>query len=374
MLKKLFCFIVLLIVQYSFGQVTFKIEVPKETSRQASIYISGDFENWTGGQKAYQLSKKGNNYFITFPNQKGEINFKFTQGAWTSVEVNSKGSSIENRSYTFNSKKDTVFVKIVQWATEKPKKSTAQKNVFVLTDDLGIPQLKRHRRIWMYLPPNYKTATKTYPVIYMHDGQNLFDDKTSYAGEWEVDEILNNLYKEKGLEFIVVGIDNGGEKRMNEYSPWENSRYGKAEGEAYVEFIVNTLKPLIDKTFRTKSDRKNTAIMGSSMGGLISHYSGLKYPSVFGKVGVFSPSFWYAKPSFQFTAKNSNLKESKMYYLVGGKEGATMVPDMKKMIALMKTKGFKATNIFEKVVSDGKHTEAFWRKEFKQAILWMFAK
>ena len=374
MFKKLLLFIAILTVQYSIGQVTFKVEVPKGTSSQTSIYISGDFENWSGGQKAYQLSKKGNNYFITFPNQKGEINFKFTQGNWSTVEVGKNESQIENRNYNFINKVDTVFVKIAKWYNKETKKSTAAKNVFVLTDDFDIPQLSRERRIWIYLPPNYKKSTKLYPVIYMHDGQNLFDDKTSYAGEWEVDEILNDLFKEKGLEIIVVGIDNGGEKRMSEYSPWENSRYGKADGEAYVEFIVNTLKPLIDKTFRAKSDRKNTAIMGSSMGGLISHYAGLKYPSVFGKVGVFSPSFWYAKPSFQFTAKNSNLEDTKMYYLVGGKEGDTMVPDMKKMIALMKTKGFKATNIFEKVVSDGKHTEAFWRKEFKQAILWMFAK
>lgn len=374
MLRKLFFVIGLLLLQSTIAQVTFEVSVPENTPKNTSIYISGNFENWSGGKEQYKLTKNGSVYFITIPNREGEINFKFTQGSWETVEGDSNGSNIENRAYTFNGKKELVHINIINWYNAKPKKSTAQKNVFVLTEDLDIPQLNRQRKIWMYLPPNYKTSNKSYPVVYMHDGQNLFDDATSFSGEWGVDEILNGLSKENGLEFIVVGIDNGGEKRLNEYSPWENERYGVAEGEAYIEFVVNTLKPLIDKTFRTKSSKENTAIMGSSMGGLISHYAGLNYPAVFGKIGVFSPSFWYSTTVFEFSAKKSNLKDTRMYFLVGDKEGENMVSDMKRMTILMKSKGFKTTNVFEKVVAGGKHTEAFWRKEFKQAILWMFAK
>jgi predicted alpha/beta superfamily hydrolase len=115
----------------------------------------------------------------------------------------------------------------------------------------------------------------------MHDGQNVFDEATSAYGEWGVDEALDTLgtrYK----EIMVVAIDNSGDKRINEYSPYDMEKYGKGEGDQYVDFLVQTLKPYIDKHYRTKKDEKNTFIAGSSMGGLISFYAILKYPKVFG--------------------------------------------------------------------------------------------
>ncbi|MEC3907635.1 alpha/beta hydrolase-fold protein [Tamlana sp. 2201CG12-4] len=252
--------------------------------------------------------------------------------------------------------------------------STASKNVSVFNESFKIPQLNRKRRIWVYLPPNYELSSKKYPVLYLHDGQNIFDDVTAYDGEWAIDETLNKLSKSVGLNLIVVGIDNGGDTRMSEYSPWENSQYGKAEGDSYLEFIVKTLKPEIDKTYRTKVSAKNTGIMGSSMGGLISHYAGLKYPKVFGKVGVFSPSFWYSDESFNFTEKHAKLKHVKMYYLVGTKEGGNMEGDMIKMIDLMKANKFRKSNLFEKVVQGATHSEAFWKSEFESAVKWLFNK
>ena len=118
----------------------------------------------------------------------------------------------------------------------------------------------------------------------MHDGQNLFDKNTSGYGEWKVDEALDKLYREKGLKLIVVGIDHGGSERLNEYSPFKNEKYGGGKGDAYLDFVVNTLKPYIDSNYRTLSDKKNTGIMGSSMGGLISHYAALKFPKFLEKL------------------------------------------------------------------------------------------
>jgi len=169
--------------------------------------------------------------------------------------------------------------------------STAQPEVSLLKDQLEIPGLNRKRQIRIYVPPGYATSGKRYPVLYMHDGQNLFDVATAYKLEWNVDETLNALAKSDNLEIIVVGIDNGQDKRMTELNAWDNTQFGKQEGKQYIEFIVNVLKPLIDQRFRTKSDRSNTAIMGSSMGGLITHYAINQYPDVFGKAGIFSPSY-----------------------------------------------------------------------------------
>lgn len=363
----------LLITSTFFAQVTFVIsDLPKNTLQNASIYISGDFEGWSGGQEKFKLNKKNNSYLITLPKQSGKINFKFTQGSWDLVETTISGNNIDNRTYQFIGKKDSVKIKIINWNNPLEKKSTAAKNVFVLSENFYIPQLDRKRKIRIYLPPNYDTSLKSYPVLYMHDGQNLFDNATSYAGEWEIDETLNKLYKEIGFELIVIGIDNGGEKRMDEYSPWKNKKYGGGEGDAYLDFIVQTLKPYVDNNYRTKSNKENSAIMGSSMGGLISHYAGLKYPDIFTKIGVFSPSFWFSKDTFYYTKKHAQLNNTKMFFLVGEQEGENIVMDMGKMIKLMKNNGFPYKNISQKVIPNGQHNEALWRNNFEEAVLWLF--
>ncbi len=368
-------FILFFTIPYAYGQVTFIIKkLPENTPKNATIYISGDFEGWTGGQEKYQLIPKNNIYSITLPKQKESINFKFTQGSWETVESNSDNGNIENRTYVFNKKNDVANIEIQNWSNSTKKKSTASKNVSVLSEDFYIPQLNRKRRIWIYLPPNYNTSTKTYPVLYMHDGQNLFDNATAYAGEWEVDETLNKLYKDQNFELIVIGIDNAGEKRMDEYSPWKNVKYGGGEGDAYLEFIVQTLKPYVDKNYRTISDKDHTGIMGSSMGGLISHYGGLKYQSIFGKIGVYSPAFWFSKSSFEYAKKHSQINNTKMYFLIGDQEGKNIVKDMEKMTNLMKNNGFPFNNISEKIIPNGQHNEALWRDHFKEAVLWLFKK
>jgi predicted alpha/beta superfamily hydrolase len=360
-------------------QVTFIIkDLPEKHDYKSDIYISGDFESWSGGKDQFKLIQEDNEYSITIPKTQQTINFKFTLGSWDFVECDVNGNTIENRVYNYNKSRDTVAVKIANWTSDivKEKASTASKNVHIFSEKFFMPQLNRERKIWVYLPPNYGNSSKKFPVLYMHDGQNVFDNKTSYAGEWEVDETLNRLSKNYGLNVIVIGIDNGNEYRFGEYSPWDNETYGKAEGDTYLEFIVKTLKPAIDKTYRTKTASKNTAIMGSSMGGLISHYAGLKYPEVFGKVGVFSPSFWYSESSFKFAKNHSKMKHSKMYFLVGSKEGKEfgydMAKDMESMVEVMKANGFKKNNLYSKIVPDGIHSESFWRAEFENAIRWLF--
>jgi len=366
-------FILFLAFQCAFSQVTFVLnDLPENTEANAQIFISGDFESWSGGEDLYKAEKVGDEYYLTLSKRTGTIQYKFTLGSWDTVETDIDGNNIKNRSYTFNKNKDTVNVSIARWNEVGLKISTAQKNVIILSNDFEIPQLNRHRRIWIYLPPNYKVTSESYPVLYMHDGQNLFDESTSYAGEWEVDETLNELFKEKNLSIIVIGIDNGETNRLGEYSPWKHPTYGGGEGDAYLEFIVKNLKPYIDSHYRTLIDKDNTAMMGSSMGGLISHYAGLKYPNVFGKIGVFSPSFWFSSNSFEYASVNSNIKNSKMYFLVGGKEGPTVVADVEKMIATMSSNGFEIDNIYKKIVPQGEHNEDFWKLEFKEAIDWLY--
>jgi len=375
MLNRAFLVCYFLLPLSSFGQVTIVVnQIPENTVTEKPIYISGDFEGWTGGQKQFKLERKNEGYYITLPKTLKDIQFKFTQGSWESVECDSNGNNINNRTYSFYKENDSITVNIINWSSPKEKVSTAAKNVSVLATNFEIPQLNRQRRIWIYLPSDYEKTKKSYPVLYMHDGQNIFNELTAYSDEWKVDETLNKINNETGFQCIVIGIDNGGDKRMNEYSPWENPKYGIAEGKLYVQFIVDTLKPYIDQNFRTKSNKENTAIMGSSMGGLISFYAGLEHPEVFGKIGVFSPSFWYSNRSFEFALHNSNLKATKMYFLVGDKEGGSMVPDMTKIIDIMISYGFSEPNISKNIIAEAQHIERFWSQEFERAILWLFTK
>ncbi len=264
-------------------------------------------------------------------------------------------------------------VSIVFSQNTSEKKSTATSNVSLLKKEFVIPSLNNiSHKIWIYLPPNYDSTSKTYPVIYMHDAQNLFDASTSYAGEWEVDETLNKLYEKTGKGFIVVGIENGGEERINEYTPWKNEKYGGGKGATYMGFIVNKLKPYIDKNYRTKSQQKYTGLIGSSLGGLISYYGGLQYPKSFGKIGALSTSFWFSEKVVDFTKEKGNLKNVKLFLLVGGKEGDNTDKDTQRIEKLLLNTSFKSKNLKTKINPDGEHNEAFWRSEFLEVVSWLY--
>ncbi len=253
------------------------------------------------------------------------------------------------------------------------KKSTKANNVHILKKEFVIKNLNDiSRKVWLYLPPHYDSSSEKYPVIYMHDAQNLFDNATSFVGEWGVDETLNNFYKKTGKSFIIVGVENGGAKRIEEYTPFKHPKYGGGKGAIYIDFLVKELKPYIDANYRTKTDAKNTAIIGSSLGGFISFYGGLKYPDVFGNIGALSTSFWFSDKIYDFAKKNGNLKNTKLYLLVGGKEGDSMVPDTKNMAKLLLQTGFPNQNIKTKVVANGKHTESFWKSEFLEVITFLY--
>ena len=260
-----------------------------------------------------------------------------------------------------------LFLFCISFAQEA-KPSTASQNVSSFT--LEAPQLECTKKIWVYLPENYSKSTKKYPVIYMHDGQNLMDAKTSYAGEWSVDESLDSLH----AQVIVIGIEHGGVKRMEELTPFKNEKYGGGNADAYLKFIVETLKPYIDKNYRTKANAKNTGLWGSSLGGLVSFYGALKYPEVFGKVGCFSPSFWFNRKEIFELMNTTKSYKTKIYFLCGDNEGdADMVEDLNKMEYQINTKRCECQMMNKKIiVKGGKHNEKLWREGFKKAYLWLF--
>jgi predicted alpha/beta superfamily hydrolase len=246
--------------------------------------------------------------------------------------------------------------------------STASENVKILDTAFHMTKLDRDRRIWIYLPPGYKAGIKRYPVLYMHDGQNVFDEASSDFGEWGVDEILDSLSVIKKSSAIVIGIDNG-ERRMNEYNPYFLEKAGEGEGDGYLDFVMKDLKPFIDKRYRTLPDKENTIIAGSSMGGLISYYAAIKYPSVFGRAGVFSPAFHTAPAIHLLTDSLAHRTGGMFFFYMGEPEGEEMMGEMNKVIAELGRSS--SAFIYTVTDPDGMHNETAWRKWFAEFFLWV---
>lgn len=244
----------------------------------------------------------------------------------------------------------------------------------IIDEDYMIPQLNRRRRIAAILPYDYEYSDRHYPVLYLHDGQNLFDDYAPF-GNWGVDKCLASLSL-KGLDIIVVAIDHGGKDRISEYLPYENPRYSDYQGDLYVKFMMEDLKPHVDKNFRVKPDREHTGIGGSSMGGLISLYAGFQYNETFSKLLIFSPSLWITDQAFYQAMSFLPKGMTDIYFYAGGNESNSLIPTVDKMIDILKSRKHSEHffNIKSKINPEGRHQEYFWGKEFPVAIEWLFRK
>lgn len=338
-----------------------------------SIFIAGNFNDWNPRNKAFSLSPAQQNSFeIAVQLPAGDYEYKCTRGSWKKVESHEEGKEIDNHEFTISSD-TTIQINIAAWKDDfagVARKHTASKQVRIIDTAFQMPQLNRTRRIWVYLPAEYTKTKKRYPVLYMQDGQNLFDAATSAYGEWGVDECLDSLIAAGKQACIVVGIDNG-PQRLNEYNPYEFQNFGAGEGEQYVAFLVETLKPFIDKKYRTLADKGNTIIAGSSMGALVSYYAMLSQPSVFGKAGIFSPAFWTAPAVRSLTDSLAANVSSKFFFYMGQKEGDSFIKDMEEVTESLGEKS--DAMIYSVVDPTGKHNEKAWRKWFPEFYIWMMA-
>jgi predicted alpha/beta superfamily hydrolase len=231
------------------------------------------------------------------------------------------------------------------------------------------PELGNRRDVLVHLPPSYGSTGRRYPVVYMHDGQNLFDPDTSFGEEWAVDRTMESAGRD-GLEAIVVGIPNLGEARLDEYSPWRDRRHGAGgRGAAYADFIVHTLKPMVDRDFRTLPGREGTGIAGSSMGGLISLYAFFRHPAAFGFAGVMSPALWFGGRSvFPYVAERP-FTPGRLYLDVGTNEGSEALGDVRRMRDLLARKGYRAgRDLLYVVEMGGQHNERAWARRLRRAL------
>lgn len=250
---------------------------------------------------------------------------------------------------------------------------------------LQVSSLVSPRDVLAALPPGYAEENTRYPVVYMHDGQNLFDPATSYAHDWGLVETLNRLAR-TGVKPIVIGIPNRGRHRRYEYSPFRDILHGGGSGSGggggnrYLDFIVGTLKPLVDESFRTRIERSHTVIAGASLGGLISLYALYRHPEVFGAAGVQSPALWLANRAiFGFLAEQPAGPQggggNRIHLDVGTEEGARALEEVRELREWLITAGYVEGRDLSYVEQPGAgHDEVAWGRRFREALPFLLGK
>ncbi len=352
--------------------LTLELRTPTDDDRP--VYVAGSFNAWRVADPAFELEKTDRGTYrlsIARTSLPETIEYKYTRGSWETVELDGEGKERNNRRVARTT--DKVQDEVPGW---KQSSLVYQQQylprIEVLDEKFEIPQLIRTRRIAALLPYDYEESDRRYPVLYLQDGQNLFDDYAPF-GNWAVDKQLA-LMAEMGLhEIIIIAIDHAHEKRIAEFTPSYRTRLGRGEGKKYARFLADTLKPFVDKQFRTLPDWEHTGIGGSSMGGLISIYAGLMYPEVFGRLMIFSPSLWVT-PNIPFQRLNLSEPYSGRVYLYGGKkESDTMVPNLQRFRdSLEQTDSRQKPEFKLSVDPNGEHNEVRWGEEFPQAVRWLF--
>lgn len=370
--------------------VTFMVRVPPTTPAGAHIFMSGNIDAlgpWNAAGKELGELKDGL-YAITLELPDAfDFEYKFTRGTWETVEKGSEFEEIDNRRLD-RASNVTVSIVVSNWRDqggERPGASTVTGDLRVhegfASAALGYP-----RTVYVFLPPGYESdPAARYSVLYMHDGQNLFDARTAFIGvEWRVDETVAQMVESGLIEpIIVVGVSNAGDRRAAEYTPVADARRGGGEAARYADFIVNELKPFIDSTYRTLPDARHTGVMGSSLGGIVSVYLAWTHPGVFSRVGAMSTAYkWAGGQIIDFVAAQPPPRDLRVWIDMGTDEDrddsdGDGVPDIialhRRMRDILVSKGLEPGRTLECVEDEGaKHDERAWAARLPAALRFLF--
>ncbi len=231
------------------------------------------------------------------------------------------------------------------------------------------PALGGERDVIVALPPAAaRVAGRRFRVVYMQDGQNLFDPDTSFAGDWALGPTLAH-HARLGRHAIVVAVYNGLERRITEYTPFEDPVRAGGGADQYLAFLAGTLKPLVDRTFPTLPGREFTAIAGSSLGGLLSIYAHFRRPDIFGASAVLSPSLWFADGAIHQYITDAPAVGGRIYLDVGIEEGPDEVADVRRLRDQLVARGYRLDHTLRYVEEEGAdHHESRWGDRFRDAL------
>ena len=356
--------------------LTLELTTPIDDRRP--VFVVGNFNHWTTDEPRFQMRRVARDKFVfTFPNDvqlPQRLEYKYIRGGWENKELDAFGNTTENR--VVESPQGLLNDFVPLWVNYGLTFNPAfLPKIRIVDTAFFSPEMKKSRRVVALLPHDYdRQKAKRYPVLYLQDGQNLFDDHAPF-GNWAIDKKLAVL-AERGMgDIIVIAVDHGGAERINEFLPPDaQRRLGRSEARRYVNFIAKTVKNRIDSTFRTLPDRLHTGVGGSSMGGLVTIYAGLMFPKTYGRLMIFSPSLWTIR-NVQFeNIRFSEPISTKIYTYAGGKEGSNMVPNVHRLGKSIENQGFDASTIQFKAAIDpqGLHNERRWGEEFPKAVEWLF--
>jgi predicted alpha/beta superfamily hydrolase len=353
-----------------------EFDLTTNTDDNMPVFIAGNFNDWKVNDERFQMKRIANGHFQLhlawdekMPNS---LEYKYLRNGWENVELDQYGCHTANR--VIEKKDGIVRDNVNRWRNNgleyKPQLLPKGK---IITNEFEIPQLGKKRRVSILLPHDYDSTNKFYPVLYLQDGQNLFNDYSPY-GTWSVDKRMAVLQERGQGDVIIVAIDHGGVERIQEFIPYENTKFGATDGKKYARFMVETLKPFIDKNYRTLPEREHTGIGGSSLGALISIYAALMYPSVYSKMMIFSPSLWVSSKIFFDAIGFSTPFSTKIYVYAGGQEGSGMIPNVQRFKDAIAKRGMDASKIDFKLSIDpqGVHNEERWGKEYPKALEWLY--
>lgn len=369
--------------------IDFVVRVPEGTKADSKVWVAGnatELKEWNAAGLELKRGDDGR-YRGSLRVRRGtNLEYKLTRGTWETVEKSGRGGDIANR--TLAAKEDaTVEVTVEAWSeATKSGASTSRSGDIRLHEKFHSKVLGNDRTVIVYVPPGYeKAAGARYPVLYMHDGQNVFDAGTSFMGvEWGADEAAQRLIGTGRIEpIIIVGIYNTPD-RMNEYTPWPDAnRNGGGKGEDYERFVIEEVKPFIDGTYRTQPDRKHTAVAGSSLGGLISLDMCLRHRDVFSMAGVMSPALSWAEKRVIRDAKANctALRSCRIWLDMGSREGVSLgyfsagISWTRELVTVFDACGMAPGRDYYYFEDVGAvHNEGAWAQRVDKMLLYFFAK
>ena len=337
--------------------VTFVVTVPNDTPEADTVSVMGSFTDW----QSTALTRRADGRHVgTFTLMTMEAaSFRFTRGAWERVEMTSDGFSVDDRQLMVAPTDDDTEVELTvsAWADRLWPRASRSGRI-----EIWRPTAWPDRRVWTYLPPGYATSTARYPVLYMLDGQNVFDAGTSFVGEWNVDETIERLIRDQEIKpIIVVAVDNAGAQRIDEYTPVAVQQTG-GDGGPHLDRIVADVKSEVDQRFRTLTGRDDTAMSGSSLGGLMSLYAAYARPEVFGAVAALSPSIWWGDRWIVDYIEAQAKYDGRIYMDMGTLEQGSAIADLRAMAQVLRAQGFVDEQDLVVVEAAGAgHNEAAWR-------------
>lgn len=256
---------------------------------------------------------------------------------------------------------------------EEPREATDLRRHIVASDLLG-----GERQLIVFLPPGYdQEPTRHYPVLYMQDGQNLFDPATSYVPgkDWRLDQTAQQLIRDGRIQpLIIVGIYHAGEKRVDEYTPTKDAKRNGGKADVYLRALAEVIKPFIDREYRTDTCPWHTGLGGSSLGGLFTMYAGLQHPDIFGKLAVMSPSAWWNHRMIVRTVERTDPKPRLSIWLdIGTREGAGTIGDTRALRNALEEKGWGENVDLRYTEAEGAvHDEASWAARVAPMLEFLF--